>query len=65
MGHRMEVVGRPSLLPVLEDIGRRFGVAVRQVGHCEEGGPAPSDALNGVGNRLSIHTPGGVEQYRL
>ncbi len=65
MGHRMEVVGRPSLLPVLEDIGRRFGIAVRQVGHCEEGDTAPPDAPNGAGNRLSIHTPGGVEQYRL
>ena len=65
MGHRMEVIGRPSLLPLLEDIGRRFGIAVRQVGHCEAGDAAPPDAPNGVGNRLSIHTPGGVEQYRL
>ena len=66
MGHRMEVIGRPRLLPALEEIGRSFGLAVRQVGHCEPATQAvPEDAPPGTGNRLTLHTPGGVETYRL
>ena len=57
MGHRMEVVGRPSLLPVLEEIGREHGIGVRRVGYCEE--------KDGPGNRVSIDTPGGREVYSL
>lgn len=57
MGHRMEVVGRPSLLPILEEIGREHGIGVRRVGYCEEAG--------GPGNRLTIATPGGRETYSL
>jgi phosphoribosylformylglycinamidine cyclo-ligase len=64
MGHRLEVIGRPALLPVLEQIGRQFGVAVKQVGHCEGAAQAvPADAPPGTGNRLTLHTPGGVESY--
>jgi phosphoribosylformylglycinamidine cyclo-ligase len=64
MGHRLEVIGRPALLPVLEEIGRACGLAVRQVGHCEAAPePVGSDAPPGQGNRLTLHTPGGVEAY--
>jgi len=58
MGHRMEIIGRPELVPLLEDIGRRFGLAVKQVGHCEGHG-------NGEANQLTLHTPGGMEIYTL
>jgi len=64
MGHRMEVIGRPALLPLLEEIGRAYGIAVRQVGHCEASPQTvPADAPPGTGNRLTLHTPGGVETY--
>lgn len=58
MGHRMEVVGPADLLPVLEALGATYRVAVRQVGHCEAAG-------SGEANQVTIHTPGGVESYRL
>ena len=57
MGHRMEVIGDAALLPVLEEIGREYGIAVRQVGHCEASPQAP-------GNMVTIETPGGPEVYR-
>ena len=68
MGHRLEVIGRPALLPVLEQIGRAYGVAVRQVGHCEAApgrvaSAAPQGAAAQSGNRLELHTPGGMEVY--
>ena len=64
MGHRMEVIGRPALLPALEAIGRQYGLAVRKVGHCEAAPePVPADAPPGAANRLTLHTPGGVETY--
>jgi phosphoribosylformylglycinamidine cyclo-ligase len=56
MGHRMEVIGDAALLPVLEDLGRAHGIAVRQVGHCE----AATDAEK---NQVTVHTPGGPELY--
>jgi phosphoribosylformylglycinamidine cyclo-ligase len=55
MGHRMEVIGRPALLPALEQIAREHGLAVRRVGYCEDAA--------GSGNRLTVHTPDGVESY--
>lgn len=58
MGHRLEVIGEPVLLPVLEALGREYGIAVRQVGHCEA---APA----GERNRVTLHTPGGEEVYTL
>ena len=64
MGHRMEVIGRPALLPVLEGIGRELGVSVRQVGHCEAVPDAPGPEP-GAGNRLTVHTPAGAESYTL
>jgi phosphoribosylformylglycinamidine cyclo-ligase len=64
MGHRLEVIGRPALLPALEQIGRRHGLAVGQVGHCEAASPpVPREAAPGSGNRLTLKTPGGVETY--
>ncbi|MBI4083996.1 MAG: phosphoribosylformylglycinamidine cyclo-ligase [Candidatus Lambdaproteobacteria bacterium] len=55
MGHRMEVIGDPALLPALEALGREFRLEVRQVGHCE----ASPDGRN----RVTLHTPGGVETF--
>jgi len=65
MGHRLEVIGRPTLLPALEQIGRRYGLVVRQVGHCEAApGPRPAaDTAPGTGNRLTLHAPGGTLTY--
>jgi phosphoribosylformylglycinamidine cyclo-ligase len=56
MGHRMEIVGDPALLPEVERLGRALGLEVRVVGHCEA---APDPARN----RLTLHTPGGPETY--
>jgi len=56
MGHRLEIIGDPALLPVVEALGRACGIAVRQVGHCEAHGAGPA-------NRVTLHTPGGVEVY--
>ena len=56
MGHRMEVIGDPALLPVLEALGREHGIEVRQVGHCEA---SPDEGTN----RVTLHTPGGEESY--
>lgn len=62
MGHRLEVIGDPELLPALQGLGRTYGIAVRQVGHCEA---LPADEADGAANTLDLHTPGGVEHYRL
>jgi phosphoribosylformylglycinamidine cyclo-ligase len=56
MGHRMEVIGDAKLLPVLEALGETWGIAVRQVGHCEAAPDAPR-------NRVTVHTPAGPEVY--
>ena len=58
MGHRMEVIGDPRLLPVLRDLGQAFQVDVQQVGYTE----ASTDADN---NWVSIHTTDGLERYSL
>ena len=56
MGHRMEVIGDAALLPVLQELGKTHGIAVKQVGHCEDSGVAGK-------NRVTVHTPGGPECY--
>ncbi|MDH4248008.1 MAG: AIR synthase related protein [Deltaproteobacteria bacterium] len=57
MGHRLEVFGEDSLLPVLQDLGRAYGIAVRKVGVCES---AP-----GV-NQVRLRLPDGTQaDYRL
>lgn len=56
MGHRMEIIGDPTLLPVVERLGRVLNLEVRVVGRCEASGDP-------VRNRLTLHTPGGVEHY--
>ena len=56
MGHRMEVIGPEELLPVVEALGREVGIEVRRVGYCEASPNAPK-------NRVTLHTPGGVEVY--
>ena len=48
MGHRMEVIGRESLVPVLEQIGQRFRLDVRVVGHCEQSPIAPRNRVTAV-----------------
>ncbi len=35
MGHRMEIIGPPHLLPILEEIGKKYELEVRQIGYCE------------------------------
>lgn len=54
MGHRMEIIGDESLLPIVEELGQAWGIAVRRVGRCEAASEAPR-------NRVTIHTPGGTE----
>ncbi|MDH4225375.1 MAG: AIR synthase-related protein [Deltaproteobacteria bacterium] len=64
MGHRMEIIGEPSLLPVVKELGQQFGVDVRQVGVCRAAqNQDRQDGIQGQGNRVSLHTPGGVEHY--
>ena len=58
MGHRMEVIGPEELLPVVEALGREVGIEVRRVGYCEASPIAPK-------NRVTLHTPGGIEIYDL
>jgi phosphoribosylformylglycinamidine cyclo-ligase len=56
MGHRMEIIGEPGLLPVVERLGKALNLEVRAVGRCEAAGDTAR-------NRLTLHTPGGVERY--
>lgn len=57
MGHRMEVVGPPELGPIIEELGARYQIAARRVGHCQAS-PDPAS------NQVTLHTPGGVESYQ-
>ena len=57
MGHRMEIVGRPELLPLVEQAAAAQGIACQVVGHVEAASPGE--------NRVTLHTPGGVETYAL
>ncbi len=36
MGHRMEILGSPDLLPVAEAIGEKYELAIQQVGFCDK-----------------------------
>ena len=54
MGHRMEIIGRPALVPLVQALAQPLGLEVRVVGACHKGGPA---------NQVVLHTPGGVETY--
>jgi phosphoribosylformylglycinamidine cyclo-ligase len=45
MGHRMEILGPPDLLPVAKSIGEKYNLAVGQVGICE---------ASSANNRLQI-----------
>lgn len=36
MGHRMEIIGPPELLPVVQEIGQKYQLEVQQIGRCEE-----------------------------
>lgn len=66
MGHRMEVIGAATLLPVVQELGRKYGIEARQVGHCEAAGEDVSDKTSGgPTNRLTLKTPDGEEHYRL
>jgi phosphoribosylformylglycinamidine cyclo-ligase len=52
MGHRMEVIGDERLVPVLEDIGKRYNLGVKVVGRVENSPVAPR-------NRVTIVAPDG------
>lgn len=52
MGHRMEVIGSERLVPVLEQIGKRYKLDVRVVGRCEASPIAPR-------NRVTVVAPDG------
>ena len=57
MGHRMEIIGDPALLPLVEAIGAQLQLEVRQVGFCER------HTVDNQ-NEVVLHTPGGVESYQ-
>ncbi len=58
MGHRMEIIGAPALVPEVERLASALHLEVRVIGHCEASPDAPR-------NRLTVHTPGGVEVYQV
>ncbi|MDH5751026.1 MAG: AIR synthase-related protein [Deltaproteobacteria bacterium] len=58
MGMRMEIIGQEKLQPLLEDLGREYGIGVYRVGRVELAG--------GKANRLTIKTPDGdAEGYTI
>jgi phosphoribosylformylglycinamidine cyclo-ligase len=60
MGHRMEVIGDERLLPVLEEIGKRYNLEVRVVGHVEASPIAPRNRVTVIapdGERLEYDQP--------
>jgi len=60
MGHRMEVIGSERLVPVLEEIGKRYRLDVRVVGHCEASPIAPRNQVTVVapdGERITYDGP--------
>ncbi|MBF0286938.1 MAG: phosphoribosylformylglycinamidine cyclo-ligase [SAR324 cluster bacterium] len=54
MGHRMEVIGPPRLLKVLESIGKQYQLEVQQIGFCE---------ASPVENQLQIVAESGTYEY--
>jgi len=55
MGHRMELMGPPELLPVIKKIGESYQLKVRQIGYCQT---SPDSA-----NRLTIDSEVGHFDY--
>ena len=55
LGWRFEVIGEPALLPFLQAQGKRFGVAVQQVGVCQKSSQAGY-------NQLTLRTPDNTDE---
>ncbi|MBF0237200.1 MAG: phosphoribosylformylglycinamidine cyclo-ligase [SAR324 cluster bacterium] len=56
MGHRMEIIGPESLLPVVCDIAQQFDLKAQQIGYCETATPGY--------NELRIQSEYGTFHYR-
>ena len=54
MGHRMEIIGSPDLLPIAKAIGEKFNLAIQQVGFCE---------ASSKGNKLQLNSEVGVLDF--
>ena len=54
MGHRMEILGSPDLLPVAEAIGEKYELAIQQVGFCDK---------SSGGNKLRIDSEVGIFDF--